>query len=263
MIPDRKYDTLNFGYIPTLSTSGNTIAKIKKITITAEIIRLDFLLCHENITTTSLLTERILYMKFPLFASFIVFIIWLTYQLHKHDRIDEATKQSFWEKERRANSTRRKPLDDLPYIKIPYESLHMNLLPGDEKADDYKEIFRSLSESQIVNFTGITNTDLKLQYGAPNIDLLTRYDQNFTVLVRTLHQWASYLYEKAYVREAREILELAVSVRTDVSGSYKLLCQIYKEENTPEKIKELYPTAESLNSIMKNTIVRILQEAEQ
>ena len=32
---------------------------------------------------------------------------------------------------------------------------------------------------------------------------------------------------------------------------------------TPEKIKELYPAAEALNSAMKKAIVRILQEAEQ
>ncbi|MCM1254114.1 MAG: hypothetical protein NC321_14945 [Clostridium sp.] len=201
-------------------------------------------------------------MKFPLFASFIVFIIWFTINLARYDRKDNAIKQSFWEKERRANNTRRQPLDDLPYIRISAESLHVELLPGDERADEYKEIFRSLSESQVVNFTGITNTDLKLKYGAPNIDLLTQYDQNFTLLVRTMQQWASYLYENGYTKEAREILEMAVSIKTDVSGSYKLLCKIYREENTPEKIKELYPVAESLNSIMKNTIVRILQESE-
>lgn len=201
-------------------------------------------------------------MKFPLFASFILFTIWFAFARTRRERKDNATKQSFWEKERQANNTRRKSLDDLPYIRISYESLYMNLLPGDERADEYKEIFRSLSESQIVNFTGITNTDLKLKYGAPNIDLLTRYDQNFTLLVRTLQQWASYLYENGYTKEAREILEMAVSIKTDVSGSYKLLCKIYREENTPEKIKDLYPVAESLNSIMKNTIVRILQESE-
>lgn len=201
-------------------------------------------------------------MKFPVFASFLIFIIWLSLNLARSNRRDEASKQSFWEKERLANSTRRKPLDDLPYIKIPLDSLSMHLLPEDEQASEYKEIFRSLNESKIVNFTGITNTDLKLQYGAPNIDLLTQYDQNFTVLARTLHQWASYLYEKGYPQESCQILEYAVSIGSDVSGSYKLLCKIYKENNTPEKIRSLYPVAESLNSLMKNTIVRILQEAE-
>ncbi|MCI9465277.1 MAG: hypothetical protein HFI48_15635 [Lachnospiraceae bacterium] len=201
-------------------------------------------------------------MKFPLFASFLIFTVWFTINLARTNRKEEDMKRAFWEKERRANNTRRKPLDNLPYIEIPLERLSMQLLPEDPKAMDCKEIFRSLSEDKIVNFTGITNTDLKLQYGAPNIDLLTRYDQNFTVLVRTLQKWASCLYENGYAKEACEVLEYAVSIRSDVSASYKLLCRIYRENKTPEKIQALYPAAESLNSILKNAIVRILQEAE-
>jgi len=201
-------------------------------------------------------------MKFPLFASFLVFTAWLTYEISKHNRIDAEKNRSFWEKEYRANNTRRQPLDDLPYIKIPFERLSMQLLPDNEQAAEYKETLRALGESEIVNFTGITNTDLKLKYGAPNIDLLSRYDQNYTVLARTLNQWAACLYTNGYHREAREVLEFAVSTGTDVSGSYKLLCEIYKEENTPEKIGQLYPNAEALNSAMKNAIVRILKEAD-
>ncbi|MBQ6807085.1 MAG: hypothetical protein IJO97_06635 [Lachnospiraceae bacterium] len=177
--------------------------------------------------------------------------------------MDAEIERAFWEKERQANNTRRQPLDDLEYITIPFEQLPVDLLADDEQVADYLRTLKFISESPIVNFTGITNTDLKLQYGAPNIDLLTRYDQNYTTLVRTLNQWASYLYDKGFSKEAKGILEFAISTRSDVSGSYKLLCKIYNEENTPDKIKELYPIAESLNSVMKNTIVRILQEAEK
>ena len=263
MLPQRKYDTLNSSYEIVATISGTTIARINKIIIIDEIIRFDFLFCQENMSKTSLLTERILYMNFPFFASFIVFIIWLSYELSKHKRMDAEIEQSFWKKERQANNTRRQSLDDLEYITIPFDNLPMDILADDEQVADYHNTLRFISESPIVNFTGITNTDLKLQYGAPNIDLLTRYDQNYTTLVRTMQQWASYLYDKGYSKEAKSILEFAISTRSDVSGSYKLLCKIYQEENTPEKIKELYPVAESINSVMKKTIVRILQEAEK
>ena len=53
------------------------------------------------------------------------------------------------------------------------------------KVEDYKQIILTLKDLPIVNFTGISNTELKLRYGAPNIDLLTQYDQNYTLLVRT------------------------------------------------------------------------------
>ena len=249
-------------YVAAYNKSGNTIAKINKTTIIPEISCFVFLLCHENMRFTSLLTERILYMKFPVFASFIIFVIWLAFDLSRLKRKEEAARNAFWEKERLANSTRKKPLDDLAYITIPFEQLPTKLYAEEEPVKEYLETLHYISKSSIVNLTGITNTDLKLQYGAPNIEILTKYDQNYTTLVRTLQQWASFLYEKGNAKQAMEILEFAVSTGTDVSGTYKLLCQIYKEENTPEKIKSLYPVAESLNSLMKPSILRILQEAD-
>ena len=172
-------------------------------------------------------------------------------------------KEELWEKERQANSTRRKPLDDLDYIKVSVDDFPMTLLEDIPKAEDCKHIIESLSELPIVNFTGISNTELKLRYGAPNIDLLMSYDQNYTLLVRTLQQWAQMLHDAGYADEARRMLEFSISTGTDVSATYRLLCQIYNEQHTPEKISELYPVAEMLNSAMQKTIVRILQEADR
>lgn len=197
------------------------------------------------------------------FASFIVFVVWLSYELAKHNKIDSQSQNEYWKKERAANRTRRKPLDDLEYINIPFEKLPMSLMSEDERIAEYHETLRKISESPIVNFTGISNTDLKLRYGVPNLDLLTRYDQSYTMLARTLQKWAQCLYDEGYPKEACQILEFAVSTRTDVSGTYRLLCKIYTENGTPEKIASLYSVAESLNSAMKKTIVRILQESCQ
>ena len=59
------------------------------------------------------------------------------------------------------------------------------------------------------------------------------------------------------------MLEFSVSTGTDISGTYRLLCQIYQEQHTPEKISGLYPIVEVLNSAMQKSIVRILQEADR
>lgn len=202
-------------------------------------------------------------MNFIIFASTLIVALVIAITLAKNNKQNTAIQQNYWAREREANNTRRKPLDDLDYIKIPVETFPMELLSNVPKVDDYKQIIQTLSESKIVNFTGINNTELKLRYGAPNIDLLTTYDQNYTLLVRTLQQWAQALYDAGYIDEACHLLEFAVSTGTDVSGTYRLLCEIYKKQNTPEKIGSLYPIAETLNSAMQKTIVRILQEADQ
>ena len=202
-------------------------------------------------------------MNFIIFASILILSLVIALTLSKGKKQAAATQQDYWAREREANNTRRKSLDDLNYIKIPLEDFPMDLLNDVAKVDDYKQIIRALSESPIVNFTGINNTELKLRYGAPNIDLLTTYDQNYTLLVRTLQQWAQALYDAGYIKEACQLLEFSVSTGTDVSSTYRLLCEIYKKQNTPEKIGSLYPIAETLNSAMQKTIVRILQEADQ
>ena len=200
-------------------------------------------------------------MKFPFFASFIVFCIWLGYEIKKHRRLEEKSMDEFWKREAAANNTRRKPLDDLEYIQIPFDRLPMDVLADDPQVKEYHETLTSLSDNPIVNFSGISNTDLKLQYGAPNIAVLTLYDQRYTVLARTLQELATALYEKGYIAEARTILEFAVSTRTDVSASYKLLITIYKELGQTEKIPDLLPVAQSLNSGLKNLIIRMIEEA--
>lgn len=199
-------------------------------------------------------------MKFPFFASFIVFCIWLGYEIHKQRNKEAKTNQDFWEKEAMANNTRRKSLEDLDYIKIPFESLPMDILADDSVINECQETLKSLADSPIVNFTGISNTDLKLMYGAPNIDLLTRYDQNYTTLVHTLQKLAQALYDKGYLNEACLILEFAISTRTDISGSYKLLASIYKQRGQSEKIAELIPIAENLNTALSGRIVAMLKE---
>lgn len=199
-------------------------------------------------------------MKMPFFASFIIFIVWLSYELSKNRRIAEKERISFWNKEAKANGTRRKPLDNLNYITIPFDSLPMDIMSEDDTIREYQQIISSLADSPIVNFTGISNTDLKLKYGAPNIELLIRYDQNYTTLACTLQKWANRLYESGYITEALRLLEFAISTDTDVSGTYRLLATIYSASGETEKMEELKKRAENLNSGSKNIIVRILQE---
>lgn len=202
-------------------------------------------------------------MNFIINASVLIFSAFTFLYIWRSKKKEAASQDDFWAREQEANRTRRKPLDDLEYINLSTEDFPMDLLPDVPKVEDYKQIIQSLSELPIVNFTGISNTDLKLRYGAPNIELLMSYDQNYTLLVRTLQQWGQALYDGGYVDEARQMLEFSVSTGTDVSATYRLLCQIYTEQGTPEKIGSLYPIAEMIKSAMQKTIVRILQEYDQ
>ena len=205
-------------------------------------------------------------MKFPFFASFIVFCLFLKIYLKRTAKQADSQSENFWEREARANSTRRKSLDNLDYITIPTEFLlwddtNFANLNDNFRFQDALQTIKQLSTRKIVNLTGLTNTDLKLQYGAPNITLLMEYDQNYTLLARTMQTIGEELFKAGYISESKTILEFAISTRTDVSQSYFLLADIYEHDGESDKIEELIQTAETINSALKKSIVRTLQES--
>ncbi|MBR1914407.1 MAG: hypothetical protein IJ827_06250, partial [Lachnospiraceae bacterium] len=97
----------------------------------------------------------------------------------------------FLELERKANLTPRKDISGLPYIKVPVESLPLDVPIEREETKERQDIIRSMQDKQILNLTGRTNTELKLEYGAPNINILSAADSNYTRLVQTISYLAS------------------------------------------------------------------------
>jgi hypothetical protein len=199
-------------------------------------------------------------LPFPLFLSFMLFLGWFHLNRSRMSRKERNLQDTFWERENRANSTRKKSLDGLPYITIPLQELPVSSNSGNAASDSElasieKELLE-LSQKKIVNFTGITNTELKLQYGAPNLDVLTQYDENFTCLCRLLFSWGKKLDALSRQTEAIQVLEYGVRIGTDIRGHYLLLADLYKKTQAPQKIQSLIDRAEALDSLNKNGIIR-------
>lgn len=200
-------------------------------------------------------------MKFPVLASFFIFIIVLTRRIHLMRNRQESEEKSFWEREREANNTRRKSLDDLNYIQIPLEKLPTHLMTEDMNVRDCVDTLKNLSTLKIVNLTGYTNTDLKMEYGAANISALSEYDQSYTLLASTLQKWADILWNADYKKEAVSIMEFALETHTDVSAAYYKLAEYYHAQGEDSRITSLIETAESLRSLNRNVIVRTLKKS--
>ena len=202
-------------------------------------------------------------MNFSVFASFmifVVFLVWLQYEIKKHNRYDEKKHKEYLAREKKANSTRKQSLDNLSYITIPLETFPMDIMTTDERILEYHETLQQLSNEKIVNFTGVSNTDLKLEYGVANLPTLSHYDQCYTLLAKTLNSFATRLYENGYEKECVPLLEFAIETGSDISGSYKLLATIYVKNGEKQKLDLLKERTETLNSAMKKPIDRMLKE---
>lgn len=296
-------------------------------------------------------------MKFPILTSVIIFVIILSFAIKRSNRQMEQDSEAFFERERRANTVRKKSLDNLNYIHIPPEILAIDIenisadyfskhelkepepssdtasrktpdlasdaascetpdlasdapscdtpnlasdaascetpdlasvaascetpdqdsiseeMQPSQKYLDFKEkeknlhnsiqTLQTLSNEKIVNFTGISNTDLKLTYGTANISSLMEYDQNYTFLAMELQNLATLLIALDAEDAAIPVLEFAIATKSDISGTYKCLATLYKKKNQPEKIEPLIQQARDLPTVMSASIVKYLEEISQ
>lgn len=207
-------------------------------------------------------------MKFPFLASFILLIVFFNLRMRHISRKEEEREASFWERELASNSVRKKSLENLDYIHIPVDLLPFGTAGDNEILKKSEEELLALKDEKIVNLTGITNTDLKLEYGTANITQLSQFDQNYTALVCSLQNWGQELYNQGRFEDARDVLEFAVKTRSDITATYRLLTDMYKtklglnEEEIGRKLDALIPIAKNLNALSRNTILKLLDYKE-
>lgn len=197
-------------------------------------------------------------MNIALLASSLIIVILIAYNVKRQNKLKSQAESEFWAREQKANSVRRKSLDGLDYVTIPLESFPTHILQQDNIVAECIETLESLTAQKIVNLTGYTNTDLKLEYGTANITALSEYDQNYTVLVRTLQKWADVLIEAGYLEEACILMEFAVDTGTDISHTYYKLAEYYSSRGEDDNIRRLKGLAGALRCSNRSIILKHL-----
>lgn len=188
----------------------------------------------------------------------IIIALWVAYEKNKSNKISEKSSKKFWDKETEADLVRRKDITNLPYISIPYDKLPFSD-SNDSEIKEVQDNLYQLKEKKIINLTGYSNTDLKLEYGAPNLHLLSEYDHNFTLLTRYLYKWGQLLVKKNQIDDAKTVLTFGIECGTDTSGNYTLLATIYSKENDYPAIEALIQNAQNIKTLMKDATINELR----
>ncbi|MBQ6843406.1 MAG: hypothetical protein IJO60_02085 [Agathobacter sp.] len=189
---------------------------------------------------------------FPFLAIFIIFCVVLGYYIKKGDASQKEVMEEFFEKERLANEVRKKDISQLNYITIPFEKIPQQLNTSTEKE------FFSYAEKTMLNLNGISNTDLKLEYGTANLAILSEYDTNYMDMISLLPAYVEELLAEEQTDTAQMLLEFAVHTKADSRKIYQQLVSIYKETNQTEKINDLKTASESLPEMTRTIIQRDL-----
>ena len=77
----------------------------------------------------------------PLFFTLtLLLMIWIYYQKSRTDRSAKSAHEAFWDKERKANLTRKKDISELDYIVIPMEQLPFPSFEDEEITEVQKQL---------------------------------------------------------------------------------------------------------------------------
>lgn len=187
----------------------------------------------------------------------LILLLLFRHKLKAGDRTQRDKDRLFWERESKANAVRKKDIEQLHYITIPSSLPHIDT--DNSKINELFAQIEDMRSKRILNLTGMSNTDLKLEYGASNLAPLSEYDNNFTELARLIAALGHSLIEENYISEAVSYLEFGIECGSDVSSNYVDLAKLYIRNGQASKVKELLDKADTLNSLSKNIIIQKLQ----
>ncbi len=196
-------------------------------------------------------------MALPLLGLFIIALAVIRFYRKRNDRLQQETEESFWEREHQANLVRRKDISGLSYITIPFEDFSIGVF-SNEKLAEAEQHLQTFSDKKILNLTGLTNTDLKMQYGPANLPALIECDQNFTDMLLALTDYINCLIEAGHMDAAVPVLEFCIGIGSDVSSHYAVLGNYYKAGGQTEKLDDLHAKASALSSLTRTSILQKL-----
>ena len=196
----------------------------------------------------------------PIFFIFMSAVIIVHFAIAGTKRTSAKKTKSFWEREEEANHTRRTDISGLPYINVAEAGLPLDRADALGLTGE-ASVIRDFIEhpgKRILNLSMYTNTDLKAMYGPANLEDLTFYDENFTVLIRALNKLGSSLADAGDTEDARAVFAYAVGVGSDITETWTRLGGIYKQAGDEASLNALIASAEALTSLSGPTITNKL-----
>lgn len=190
-------------------------------------------------------------------------IILIVIQLYlKKVHVLAQNAQKYWEREQKANSTRKQDISTLNYIKwddslpaIDNSLTLADILNNSPEALKAYNNIQTLKTEPMLNLSEYSNTDLKLKYGVANLDTLTQYEDNYTSFIKSLSELGHILIEHKDISDATAFLEYAVRIGSDIRLTYTDLYSLYSEAENASKIRQLRQYASIIKSVNKDLIV--------
>ena len=114
---------------------------------------------------------------------------------------------------------------------------------------------QEISTHKLLNLSGVSNTDLKLQYGVGNFETMSQIGEDFDKACILLNSYAKALIDAGMEDDAKNVLEFSIGIGTDISESYIMLANYYKKRSQKEKLNFLRERVSNSTLLLKNSIL--------
>lgn len=198
-------------------------------------------------------------------TSFFIFgVLFFFYKLSISGKKYKSEFNSYFEKEKKAQSNVKKEFPELKYIKPDY-----NAFPFEEKEEEIskeyrkQEIVKEMIDLPMINLSNISNRNLKLRFGSNYLNKLTEYEQNYYSFLHQLHDWVKLLIKEDKRDKAIKVLEEAIILKSDISYTYIALAKLYLETEQLESYKGLCEYIRSNDSLNSDYIFKKIRNKKE
>lgn len=189
-------------------------------------------------------------MAFPCLAVFITFCLVLFFRYRYLDEKRKNQEQNFFDKEQKARTTVGK-INDSDYEVIPISKFPFNLCE-EPSMIEMEEKIKELSNEKLLNLVGISNTDVKLQFGVNHFDEAVVAGEKYDELMGLLVQYAISLEDHGFSKESGDMLEYLVEQDCDIKAAWIALGKYYAANSDFDKLNALYEKVDSSKLSIKN-----------
>lgn len=199
-----------------------------------------------------------------LFIWTLIAIFIFRHHMKKSSKKQNDVSKAFWAKEASSLVVRKKDLTQVDYV---YPNLTEEDLKGEAwlEAQGQKSLYRyetqiaGLLKQPMMNFQSMSNTDLRLTFGTANLTIIRENEERWNSYLKALYQMGSKLLASGETVYSIKLLEEGIAMGTDNRQHFLTLGRYYKDSGDTDAYHQLLATAQSLESLTKNALVRDLK----
>lgn len=120
-----------------------------------------------------------------------------------------------------------------------------------------------LSYQKMTNFKGISNDELKKTYGVNNFNEVLSYQENYDEFLKLIVEVGEKLYNENNYKCAVSILEIGISLDTDITKNYTLLADSYDKQKMKNKLFKLIDKVLQNKNVSQEKIINYISSLKQ